>query len=138
VSVKRLAYTSLAALDLDEHQLLEIHGIARDLNGLDGITGLLIFNGTHFLQWIEGAPQSIDDLVERLRRDPRHTGFEVREEGLADQRLFPGWSMKLARVRTRAIHAREDIVEALPEGMPTAIRDRIAAMVDIISEEVEL
>jgi len=135
---KCVAYTSLAALDLTEQQLLDIHASARDLNGLDGITGLLLFNGTHFLQWIEGPPQAIDDLVERLRRDPRHSGVEIREDHFANDRLFGDWSMELVRVRTRYLQAREDLVAALPADLPNPIRERIVDMVDRISEDVEL
>ncbi|GLR46383.1 BLUF domain-containing protein [Sphingomonas astaxanthinifaciens] len=133
---KRLAYTSLAALDLTVEQLFDIGQTARDLNGLDGITGLLLFNGTHFLQWIEGAPEAIDDLMERLRRDPRHSAVEIRETELADERLFPDWSMKLVRVRTHYQEAHDDVLEKLPVGLSDAIRARIAGMVELISVEV--
>ena len=135
---KCVAYTSLAALDLDERQLLDIHAAARDLNGIDGITGLLIFNGTHFLQWIEGPPQAIDDLVERLRRDPRHTAFELREEHFADERLFGDWSMELVRVRGRVLAAREDLDRALPPDLPDSVRERIAVMGERVSAELRL
>lgn len=50
--------------------------------------GLLIFNGTHFLQITEGSPHAIDDLVERLRRDQRHSGVEVRDERTIEKRSF--------------------------------------------------
>ena len=133
---KRLAYTSLAALDLTVEQLFDIGQTARDLNGLDGITGLLLFNGTNFLQWVEGAPQAIDDLMERLRRDPRHSGVEIRETEMADERLFPDWSMKLVRVRTQYQQAHDDVLEQLPVGLSDAIRARIAGMVELISVEV--
>src|ERR1044072_1231819 len=78
--LKSLTYTSLARLDLEASDLEAIHRTAREANALEGITGLLIFNGTHFLQIIEGAPHAIDELVERLRRDRRHSGVEVRDE----------------------------------------------------------
>lgn len=133
---KRLAYTSLAALDLSVEQLFDIGQTARDLNALDGVTGLLLFNGTHFLQWIEGAPEVIDELMERLRRDPRHSAVEIRETQMADSRLFADWSMKLVRVRAQFMQAHEDVLEALPKGLPDNIRDRIADMVELISVEV--
>lgn len=133
---KCVAYTSLAALDLDERQLRDIQAAARDLNGIDGISGLLIFNGTHFLQWIEGPPLAIDDLMARLRRDPRHSAVEVREERLTNDRLFGGWSMEVVRVRSPYLHACEDIERALPAGLPAAIRHRILAMAECISAEV--
>jgi hypothetical protein len=138
VKYKCVAYTSLAALDLDEQQLREIHEAARNLNGLDGISGLLIFNGTHFLQWIEGAPQAIDDLVERLRRDSRHSAFEIREVKFSDERLFGDWSMELVRVRGRYLSSREDLTELLPAALPAHVRERIIAMAEAVAAEVEL
>lgn len=133
-----VTYTSLAALDLGEWQLFEIAAIARDLNALDGITGLLIFNGTHFLQWIEGPPQAIDELIERLRRDQRHIGLEIRDQQTTTARLFADWSMKLVRVRSDFAEAQEDVLDSLPEGLPAAVRQRIVGMVQLISEDVEL
>jgi hypothetical protein len=136
---KCVTYTSLAALDLDEEQLRSIHEAALALNGIDGISGLLLFNGIHFLQWIEGPPDAIDELIERLRRDPRHSGFEIRDERMADERIFGGWSMQLVRVRTSFLLAQDDVVPQLPIGLPEPIRERILAMVERISEEdVEL
>ena len=94
MDLKSLTYTSLARPDLDSDDLNAIHRIARELNSLDGITGLLVFNGTHFLQIVEGAAPAIDDLLARLRRDPRHFGLEVRDERTVEARSFPDcrWS----------------------------------------------
>jgi hypothetical protein len=135
---KCVTYTSLAALDLSEEQLRSIHEAALSLNGIDGISGLLLFNGTHFLQWIEGPPDAIDELVERLRRDPRHSGFEIRDERMADERIFGDWSMKLVRVRSSFLLAQDDVVPQLPTELPEPVRARILAMVERISEVVEL
>ncbi len=138
MQLKCVTYTSLAALDLDEDQLRAIHNAARDLNGIDGISGMLLFNGTHFLQWIEGPPDAIDELLERLRRDPRHSGFEIRDERMADDRIFGDWTMKLVRVRSSFLLAQDDIVSQLPEDFPDHLRARVLGMVEKISEDVEL
>ncbi|UUR08938.1 BLUF domain-containing protein [Sphingomonas glaciei] len=135
---KSLTYTSLAALDLTDEQLRAIHDDAQSLNGIDGISGLLLFNGVHFLQWIEGPPEAVDDLVGRLRCDPRHSAIEVRDERIADERVFGGWSMKLMRVRSSYLLAHEDIVPQLPAKLPEHVRERILGMVEKISEDVEL
>lgn len=135
---KSLVYTSHAALDFDERQLVSLHRAACVLNVLDGITGLLVFNGTHFLQWIEGPPQAIDYLVERLRRDPRHTHFEICDERLADERLFVDWSMELIRVRLKYFDARDDIADRLPIDMPEPTCERILSMVQRISAPIDL
>ena len=123
---------------MDERKLLDIHQEAKDLNGLEGITGLLIFNGTHFLQIVEGNTLAIDDLVERLRRDERHSGFEIREERMIGKRLFESWSMALARVKGRELRAANDLVDALPAGLSGEVRERVARMAEDALSSVEL
>lgn len=133
---KSLTYTSLARLDLTVDDLEAIHRTARECNAIDGISGLLIFNGTHFLQIVEGSPAAIDDLVERLRRDPRHSGFEIREVHDSDHRSFPDWSMELVRVSASYFEARETIAERLPDDVPEAVRNRVLRMTEAISGTV--
>jgi hypothetical protein len=138
MDLKSLAYTSFARLDLTAGDLEAIHRTARDINALEGVTGLLIYNGTHFLQIVEGAEDAIDGLVERLRRDPRHSGLEVRDERRVEQRSFPGWSMELALVESDYFEAREHISERLPAGVPRAVRERLFAMTERISGTVKM
>src|SRR5947208_304379 len=120
-----LTYTSLARIDLQSSDLEQIHRSARELNALDGITGLLVFNGTHFLQIVEGAHDAIDELLQRLRRDPRHSGLEVRDERTIQQRSFPGWSMEMVRVKASYFEARETIADRLPDTVPDVIQLRL-------------
>ena len=138
MSLRSLTYTSLAALDFDNEDLLAIHAAARKLNALDGITGLLIHNGTHFLQILEGPHDAVEDLVDRLRRDPRHHGVEVRDDRTIEQSAFAGWSMELASVRSRYFDAREDVKDVLPADLPAAVRDRVLRMSELISGTVDL
>lgn len=133
MNLTSLTYTSLARLDLDSSDLEDIHRTARELNALDGITGLLVFNGTHFLQIIEGAQDAIEDLVQRLRRDPRHSGFEIRDQHSIERRSFPDWSMELVRVSASYFTARDTIAERLPETVPEPIRLRLFRMTELIS-----
>jgi hypothetical protein len=128
-----VTYTSLARLDLQAFDLEDIHRSARDRNALDGITGLLVFNGTHFLQIIEGAESAIDDLVERLRQDRRHSGFEIRDQRKIEARSFPDWSMELVRVNASYFEARETIADRLPDTVPEAIKARLFRMTELIS-----
>lgn len=66
--LKTLTYTSRARLDFTPGDLAAIQQTARHLNALDGITGLLIFDGVRFLQIVEGSEEAIADLVERSGR----------------------------------------------------------------------
>ena len=72
MQLKTVTYTSRARLDLT--------------NGdLNGITGLLLFDGSRYLQIIEGAEEAIDNLVERLRLDPRYSAFKSRGERRSEE-----------------------------------------------------
>lgn len=131
-----LTYTSFATLDLTAADLEAIHRSAREHNAMDGITGLLIFNGTHFLQIIEGVPSAIDELVERLRRDPRHNGLEVRDQRAISERSFGGWSMELVRVSASYFEARDTVSTRLPGDISEPVRNRVIKMTEAISRNV--
>ena len=126
--LKTLTYTSRARLDLTDEDLNDIHQTARHLNALDGVTGLLLFDGARFLQIIEGAEAAIDNLVERLRMDRRHSAFEVRDERFVDQRSFEGWSMELLRVSAGYRAARSEVATILPAGVAAPVRDMVLKM----------
>ena len=126
--LKTITYTSLARLDLEERDLAAIHETARHFNALHGVTGLLVFNGARFLQVIEGSGEAVDNLVERLRRDRRHGGFEVRDERQIDARAFPDWSMELVRVSPGWGDAPRQVARIIPSDVPEAVRRRILDM----------
>ena len=133
MNLTSVTYTSLARLDLQTSDLEDIHRTAREVNALEGITGLLVFNGTHFLQIIEGSETAIDELVEKLRADPRHTGFEIRDRRKVDARSFPDWSMELVRVNASYFQARDTLADRLPDTVPDAIQVRLFRMTELIS-----
>jgi len=138
MQLKCVTYTSLARLDIADHDLAAILGTARRMNALNSITGLLIFNGTHFLQVIEGPEPAIDELLGRLRQDDRHHHLEVRDERSIDERGFPDWSMELVQVQSSYFQARDAISSVLPEGLPGAIAERILRMTERICGTVDL
>ena len=138
MSLKTLTYTSLARLDLTSSDIEAILRSARYENALDGVTGLLVFNGTHFMQVVEGSPAAIDDLLVRLRRDPRHSGIEVRDEREISERFFPDWTMELVRVKSRLQDAQEELRTALPDTLPPLVGNKLIAMTAAISGSVDL
>lgn len=126
--LKTVTYTSRARLDLTDEELGDIHQTARHLNALDGVTGLLLFDGSRFLQIIEGSQAAIDNLVERLREDPRHSSFEIRDEQFVERRSFGDWSMELLRVSAGYRAAREEVASILPAGVSPSVRSLVLRM----------
>ncbi len=132
--LKTLTYTSRARLDLGDEDLTAIQQTARHLNALDGITGLLLFDGCRFLQIIEGAEDAIDNLVERLRMDPRHSAFEIRDERFVERRSFPDWSMELVRVSAGYGKATDEVGAALPDAVAAPVRELVLRMTGQLAE----
>lgn len=138
MDLKSLAYTSLASIDISANELQAIHHTALQLNPLDGITGLLVFNGSRFLQILEGTEPAVHDLVERLRRDRRHSGLEIRTEGKIERRSFPNWSMELVKVSAGYFEARETISAHLPLTIDQGVRELLHEMTEGISYSVRI
>jgi len=91
-----LVYCSRAAPSIDDDAVARIIATARRYNPAQGITGLLVFGSGIFFQWLEGPRDNVLQLMENLKKDPRHQDVvplsaveEVRE------RLFPDWDMEL-------------------------------------------
>lgn len=126
--LKTLTYTSRARLDLTDEDLAAIHQTARHLNALDGISGLLLFDGSRFLQIVEGGEEAVDNLVERLRMDPRHSAFEVRDERPVERRSFPDWSMELLRVSAGYRNAKDEVAPILPAAVTAPVRELVLRM----------
>ena len=132
--LKTLTYTSRARLDLAEADVAAIHQTARHLNALDGISGLLLFDGSRFLQIVEGTEEAVDNLVGRLRMDPRHSAFEVRDERYVERRSFPDWSMELVRVSAGFANARDEVAAILPAAVPEPVRELVIRMTGQLAE----
>ena len=87
-------YISEATKDFSIEDLEELLDVASRLNGKNGITGYLHYEGGYFLQYIEGTADALSETVGRIERDPRHNIFYRAEESELDKRRFPGWYMK--------------------------------------------
>jgi hypothetical protein len=98
MSLRSLTYVSRAVLPFGGDYLQQLGLEAARLNALDGITGLLVFNGARFCQTIEGSPEAIENLLARLRRDRRHENVTVIDDAPVEERRFRSWDMQLLSV----------------------------------------
>lgn len=78
-------------------------------NGRMNVSGLLHYNGDHFLQVIEGGRVEVSALYHRIARDTRHTNIILLSCSEVRERMFAEWSMGLHQgmdERTRQIYLR--------------------------------
>lgn len=100
MSLCRLIYRSRASAGaLDQDNLLALLDQCVLSNDLLGITGLLLVTDGHFLQVLEGESEAINDLFQRISRDPRHGEVRLIQYDSVAERRFDSWSMRLVDLR---------------------------------------
>lgn len=92
-------YQSKLAPGVDVTCVAQIVKAARTFNSSAGITGILVFDGERFCQYVEGPPDQVQALVEAIAQDKRHVDFtlllHLKHEVC---RRFHKWSMAYALV----------------------------------------
>lgn len=104
----QLIYTSEIADDVPAGTVGDIVRHARLKNKRLGLTGLLIFDGETFCQYLEGPYEALSSVRDVIARDVRHLNYkEVHFGPSADLgRIFHNWSIAYA-------DAAEDEMQAL-------------------------
>ena len=59
-----------------------------------GVSGNLICRSDLFFQILEGPPDAIDNLYEKILTDKRHLEIQKLRDGRTERRLFASWAMK--------------------------------------------
>lgn len=93
-TLQRFFYHSQLSDQFDASCVSAIIKTARVFNAVNGITGVLVFDGERFCQYVEGPQAAVQSLVERIEHDPRHTGFTtLLDAPWSGPRVYDGWSM---------------------------------------------
>lgn len=90
--LSRLFYFSRVnrAVEMDVDQIL---ASARKHNTSSNVTGVLWFDGSWFLQTLEGGRGAISETYHRICADDRHQGVQIVSCSQVTQRAFHRWSM---------------------------------------------
>jgi len=89
-----LIYVSRAAVALDQDGLAALASHAAAKNAAHGVTGMLAYNGEHFMQLLEGPPDAVEAITARIGADSRHAGLVVIRRDERPVRECPDWSMQ--------------------------------------------
>ncbi|MEY4719331.1 MAG: hypothetical protein RL563_1949, partial [Pseudomonadota bacterium] len=97
--MKRLTYISKINAVLSQEEILEIGRISSFNNRKIDVTGVLISAGDYFFQILEGELAVVDQLLEKIDKDPRHCDITVlTSEYECEERLFSDWNMKTVTI----------------------------------------
>jgi hypothetical protein len=92
--LRAIAYVSQAKPDLSAARLQTLVEDAARFNKMAGVTGVLLHDGERFLQYIEGPPDGIDSVYERILQAGSHVDIVELARGRLGQRQFPYWAMR--------------------------------------------
>lgn len=96
--LRAIAYVSQARPDLSAERLQTLVSDATRFNRMAGVTGVLLQDGQRFLQYIEGPPDGLDSVYERILQAGSHVDIVELARGRLGQRQFPYWSMRALQV----------------------------------------
>ena len=109
--IYNLVYFSRACAAMDAAAIDRIVEVSQRNNPALGITGLLVFGGGVFFQWLEGPRDSVTGLMAKLPSDARHQDIVILSASEDSHvRLFPQWAMELVNttdIRTVLLEALE-------------------------------
>jgi len=96
-ALHEILYFSVLAEGQSPNVVGQIAAQARARNAERDVTGLLVFDGMHFCQHIEGPAEAVFHLIERLQQDPRHTAVRVVYEGPCAERRYRRFDLGFAQ-----------------------------------------
>lgn len=99
----RVTYISQEASPLSADALLGLLSECHRNNTARGLTGMLLFGNGTFLQSLEGEREVVEALMQKIARDPRHTGMKILRQDSIDERQYVDWSMGFERVTEKTL-----------------------------------
>jgi len=102
MALYRLIYVSQAISGLEYPDLVDILEKSERNNKKVGITGMLSFGDSMFLQVLEGSRRVVSQTYNRILIDKRHANAELIDFSEIDYRDFGVWSMKVVQLSNHA------------------------------------
>lgn len=91
--IQRLIYCSRVARSVRYADAQQIARASATRNAKVGVSGLLVYTPSHFIQVLEGPSDHVQATFERIHNDPRHEQLQVLEEARPHAPEFKEWPM---------------------------------------------
>jgi hypothetical protein len=114
VTLNRLIYISTKNT-LPDGEIFRIQDQAQRNNARDDLTGVLLFNRSYFLQYLEGEREQVTRTFTVIAADDRHRQVGLLHVADITERNFPNWTMGLLDGASPSLRAVLD--EILPGGL---------------------
>ena len=92
-NLESIVYVSSAVRLLTFDEIGHLLKRARERNMEYGVTGVLLYDGGNFMQYIEGPKNNLDVIYKIIEDDKQHTGIILLSREALEKRQFADWSM---------------------------------------------
>ncbi len=113
MTINQLVYISQSTRKMSQEDLHAILKTAKTNNEPIEVTGSLFYNGGWFLQVLEGAPATLQELYKKIEKDPRHKNSRILYNEPAKFRTFTRWSMNMTNLEDRQADKYDELVEVI-------------------------
>jgi hypothetical protein len=101
--LRAFVYVSRARAGLAPVELDHLLADATAFNRMAGVTGVLMFDGERFLQYLEGPSDGLASVKARVANATRHEVLHTLAEGRVPARWFPRWTMANREIEPSAL-----------------------------------
>ena len=101
--IHAVVYASHVAADLPADRMGALVRDAARFNVVAGVTGLLLFDGERFLQYLEGPEDGLLAAYNRVLTSTSHFDVVQLARGLVGSRLVPYWAMTMVDTPRREL-----------------------------------
>ena len=128
-----IAYMSRAVRPLSDQELQELLDQCRRDNAQHQVTGILFYSHGNIAQLIEGEPEVLEPLFEKIARDGRHSDVRKLLQRPIAARSFEQWSMAFHPLESAGFEALEGFLQPhhLPPP-PSSLTTADALLVDLV------
>ncbi len=106
----RLIYLSKVENHVRYEDAESIAEVSARNNAKVGVTGLLVYTPSHFLQVLEGEEGVVREIYERVKEDERHSRVKTLFDGRVAEAEFGKWAMK---VKMPSVEMRSEVMAGL-------------------------
>lgn len=109
--LSQLVYVSNRNANCTEDEIGKILAACEKNNPSLGITGVLLYSDTKFVQLVEGDAKSISGLYDKIKMDTRHSKPMMISYGPVKEKSFPSWHMGAKSFSGNEIDFKSEISE---------------------------
>ncbi len=109
--LSQLTYVSNRKSNCTEAEIEKILVACKKNNPGLGITGVLLYSDSKFIQLVEGEAKVITTLYDKIKLDNRHSNCMMISYSPIAEKSFPSWHMGARKIAAKEVDFKTDITK---------------------------